>query len=203
MKRLKILVALLGAVALGAVWSGAQEKKESAKPSATEGAKSEKKAAPADAEKKVEEEEEPVKAIVSGKVIFLADALKKRGVKNYAEDIKNQVVLLTNSGEIIPITPDWRGRAFYQDERLRDRNVDLVVNRREGVPWVQVLSIYVFDEKGARQIMDYWCDICAIPMYEIKECECCQGPIRLRLRPQELPKDLGKDVPAGKTAEKK
>jgi hypothetical protein len=93
---------------------------------------------------------------------------------------------------LIPIVSDWRGRAFYQDERLRDRSVDLVVNRRPGIPWVQVLSIYTFDDKGVRNITDYWCDICAIPMYEIKECECCQGPIRLRFRPQELPADVSK-----------
>ena len=71
-------------------------------------------------------------------------------------------------------------------ERLRNRPVDLVVNRRAGVPWVQVLSIYTFDDKGTRNITDYWCDICAIPLYELKECECCQGPTRFRFR--EVPK---------------
>jgi hypothetical protein len=134
--------------------------------------------------------DEPVKSIVSGKVISLVEALKQRGIKTYSEEIKDQVVLVTRSGEILPIVPDWRGRAFYQDEHLRNRPVDLVVNRRKGVPWLQVLSIYVFDENNVRSIMDYWCDICAIPMYEIKDCECCQGPTRLRLRPQELPKDI-------------
>jgi hypothetical protein len=134
--------------------------------------------------------DEPVKSIVSGKVIPLVEALKQRGIKTYSEEIKDQVVLVTRSGEILPIVPDWRGRAFYQDEHLRNRPVDLIVNRRKGVPWLQVLSIYVFDENNVRSIMDYWCDICAIPMYEIKECECCQGPTRLRLRPQELPKDI-------------
>ena len=134
--------------------------------------------------------DETVKFIVSGKVIPLVEALKQRGIKTYAEEIKDQVVLVTRTGEILPIVPDWRGRAFYQDERLRNRPVDLVVNRRKGVPWMQVLSIYLFDENEVRSIMDYWCDICAIPMYEIKECECCQGPTRLRLRPQELPKEI-------------
>jgi hypothetical protein len=134
--------------------------------------------------------DDAVKAIVSGKVVMLADALKSRGVKTYTEEIKDQVVLVTPDKELIPLVPDWRGRAFYQDERLRDRPVDLVVNRRPGVPWVQVLSIYTFDEKGIRQITDYWCDVCSIPMYEIKECECCQGPTRLRFRTQDLPRDL-------------
>lgn len=136
-----------------------------------------------------------VKEIVSGKVVMLSDALKRHGIKNYPEESKGQVVLETEQGELIPIVSDWRGRAFYQDERLRDRAVDLVVNRRAGIPWVQVLSIYTFDEQGIRNNTDYWCDICAIPMYEIKECECCQGPTRLRFRPQELPADVPKHKP--------
>lgn len=135
-------------------------------------------------------DEAPIKSLVSGKVILLTEALKQRKIVSYADEIKGQVVLVTREGDLLPIVPDWRGRALYQDERLRDRPVDLVVNRRRGVPWLQVLSIYTFDEAGVRNMTDYWCDICAIPMYEIKECECCQGPIRLRYRPQELPADL-------------
>jgi hypothetical protein len=135
-------------------------------------------------------DEAPVKSLVSGKVVLLTEALKQRKIVSYADEIKGQVVLVTREGDLLPIVPDWRGRALYQDERLRDRPVDLVVNRRRGVPWLQVLSIYTFDEAGVRNMTDYWCDICAIPMYEIKECECCQGPIRLRFRPQELPADL-------------
>jgi hypothetical protein len=53
-----------------------------------------------------------------------------------------------------------------------------------------VLSIYTFDDRGNRQITDYWCDVCSIPMYEIKDCECCQGPTRLRFRKQDLPREF-------------
>src|SRR5258708_841765 len=55
--------------------------------------------------------EDAVKEIVSGKVVMLVDALKLRGVKTYAEEIKDQVVLVTADKELIPIVPDWRGRA--------------------------------------------------------------------------------------------
>lgn len=126
--------------------------------------------------------------IFSGQVVMLQAALKKRGIKS-KDEIKDQIVLETNSGELWPIVPDWRGRALYQDERLRNRPVDLVCKRTPGVPWLQVLSIYTFDKEGTRQITDYWCDICSIPMYEIKPCDCCQAEIRLRFRPQKLPPD--------------
>lgn len=133
---------------------------------------------------------EPEKALLSGRVIALSAALKERGIKCYEPELEGQFVLETDEKELIPIVPDWRGRAFFQDERLRDRRVELIVKRRPGVPWVQVLSIYLFDEADKRNIMDYWCDICSIPMYEIKACECCQAPIRLRLRPQDLPREF-------------
>lgn len=134
------------------------------------------------------------KDLLSGKVVLLTEALERKKIKAYPEELKGQVVLETAAGELWPIVPDWRGRAFYQDKRLRDRAVDLVVTRHAGVPYVQVLSIYTFDEKGVRQMTDYWCDICSIPMYEIKDCECCQGPIHLRFQPAELPADVAPPV---------
>ena len=142
---------------------------------------------------------EPRKDLFSGKVVPLAEALKRREVEFYEQELKDQVVLETPDGELIPILPDWRGRAFYQDERLRDRKLDLVGIRRPGVPHLQVLMVFTFDDKGRRMYTDYWCDICAIPMYEIKDCECCQGPIRLRFQPQKLPDYL--DLEGGKEAQ--
>src|SRR5262249_57639442 len=62
-----------------------------------------------------EEAEDPVKAIVSGKVVTLGEALKQRGIKSYAEEIRGQVVLVTRAGEIVPIVPDWRGRGAFSD----------------------------------------------------------------------------------------
>ncbi len=146
------------------------------------------------------------KQLFAGKVVMLRDALKRRGVKSTAEFDK-LVVLETAAGELIPIVPDWRGRAFYQDKRLRDRQVQLVGYRRRGVPYLQVLMVFTLDQpktggktggkttrkkpgpqrKPVRHYFDYWCDICSIPMYEIKRCECCQGPIRMRFQPRGLP----------------
>lgn len=129
---------------------------------------------------------EPPRELFSGKVVMLKDALKRRDIAAN-DEFDKQVVLETEKGELIPIVPDWRGRAFYQDEKLRNRKVELVGYRRPGVPYLQVLMVFTFDDKGTRQYTDYWCDICSIPMYEIKECDCCRQPIRLRYRPQDLP----------------
>jgi hypothetical protein len=132
----------------------------------------------------------PPKQLFRGEVVHIPAALKKLGIKAYKEELQDQVALLTPDGELLPILPDWRGRAFFQDERLRDRKVELIGYRKPGIPYLQVLTIYTFDEEGERQHTDYWCDICSIPMYEIKPCDCCQQPIRLRFQPRELPKDV-------------
>jgi hypothetical protein len=121
-----------------------------------------------------------------GRVVMLAEALKKREIR-VSEEMQTHVALETAGGELIPILADWRGRALYQDERLRDRDVELVAFRRPSIPYLQVLMIFTFDKQGERQYTDYWCDVCSIPMYEIKPCECCQGEIRLRYQPQDLP----------------
>jgi hypothetical protein len=129
----------------------------------------------------------PERQIFSGEVVFLRDALKERGIKSYDEEIKGQVVLECDDGELIPILADWRGRAFYQDERLRNRKVELVGYRQKGVPYLNVLVVFTFNEKGERQHTDYWCDVCAIPMYEIQPCLCCQADIRIRYTKKDLP----------------
>ncbi|MEK6262984.1 MAG: hypothetical protein AABP62_30670, partial [Planctomycetota bacterium] len=52
----------------------------------------------------------PPKKLFKGKVVKVHEALKRRGVKAYPEELKDQVVLETKD-ELIPILPDWRGRA--------------------------------------------------------------------------------------------
>lgn len=126
------------------------------------------------------------KQLFSGKVVFVREALAKRGIKASGE-LDGQVALETSSGELFPIVPDWRGRAFFQDERLRGRQVDLIAFKEPESPYLQVLTIYAFDERGTRLYVDYWCEICAIPMYEIQQCQCCQGDIELRFQPRDLP----------------
>jgi len=144
---------------------------------------------------------EPRKELFAGTVVLLQDALKKRDIK-VADEMKLQAVLETKSGELIPIAADWRGRAFFQDKKLRDRPVEIVGYRRPGIPYLQALVVYYFNKKGEREEFDYWCDICAIPMYEIKDCECCQGPSRHRYRRAKLPDYLFRQDTAMKPSSK-
>jgi len=55
----------------------------------------------------------------------------------------------------------------------------LRVRRYERSPYVQVIRV-LKRQQGELYEIDYWCDVCAIPMFILKPCECCQGETRLR-----------------------
>lgn len=119
---------------------------------------------------------------LTGKVVWLSDALKERfDIKTDDDAAHSLVALETPEGELHPILKDARGRAFHLDERLRNIDMELLVRRYPGSPMVQVVRVYTIKPDGKYEL-DYWCDICSIAMYELKACECCQGPTRLRER---------------------
>ena len=120
---------------------------------------------------------------IRGRVVWIGEALQRRfQIKSVPEAEQRVLVLESPQGEIFPLVEDNRGRSFRLDPRLRNIDVELLVRRYEGSPMVQVIRIF-FLKNGQKHEMDYWCEICAIAMFELKECDCCQGPIELRLTP--------------------
>ena len=116
-----------------------------------------------------------------GKVVFLGEALQRRaGVTTVLEARERTLAIETKAGELIPLVEDTRGRAFRNDERLRKMEVELLVRRYQVTPAVQIIRVFEIAADGSRFEIDYWCDVCSIVMYELKDCECCQGPIELR-----------------------
>jgi hypothetical protein len=117
-----------------------------------------------------------------GHVVFLNDALAKQfGITTVPEAADRSLALQTADGTLVPIVEDVRGRAFRVDERLRKPEVEILVRKYQGLPAVQVIRLFEVTEEGKLEL-DYWCDICAISMVELKPCECCQGETILRRR---------------------
>lgn len=120
---------------------------------------------------------------VRGQVVWLADAVSRlHTVKTVAEARERILAVETAEGQLYPIIEDIRGRAFRRDERLRKMQVELLTRQYRGLPMVQVIRVFELTEAGKFEI-DYWCEICSISMFELKDCECCQGPIELRRQP--------------------
>lgn len=117
-----------------------------------------------------------------GEVTWLADVLARRyGIRVVTEAADRILVLETPDGLLYPVIEDIRGRAFRADKRLRGKQLDLLVRQHEGSPMVQVVRVLEIDKTGTYEL-DYWCEICAIAMFELKVCDCCQGPVKLRRR---------------------
>jgi hypothetical protein len=120
-----------------------------------------------------------------GRVVFLGETLEKKfGINSVPEAKDRTLALQTTDGTLVPLVEDVRGRAFRVDERLRTVDVELLVRRYQGVPAVQVIRLFETTKDGPLEL-DYWCDVCAIAMYELKPCECCQGETVLRRRKAE------------------
>lgn len=115
-----------------------------------------------------------------GKVVWLTEGLARRhGVKAVPEAKERILALETEDGRFHPVFEDVRGRAFRRDARLRGVPAELLARRYDGSPFLHIIRVYLWED-GKRYEVDYWCDICSITMFELKDCECCQGPIELR-----------------------
>ncbi len=135
--------------------------------------------------------------LISGKIVWLADAMQRLfGVPTVSEARKRMLALETDDGKLFPLAEDLRGRSFRKDERLRQEEITLLARRYEGAPVVQVVRIFERDGNQLREL-DYWCEICAIAMFEDKPCDCCQEPIELRRRAVDVTKLLRLARPLG------
>ena len=117
-----------------------------------------------------------------GRVVWMNEALARRhGVRTVPESAERILALETSDGQLHPLVEDIRGRAFRRDKRLRQRDVELLVRRHPDSPMIQIIRVFAVQQHGKFEL-DYWCEICAISMVELKVCDCCQGPIELRSR---------------------
>jgi hypothetical protein len=117
---------------------------------------------------------------IQGRVVYLAEALQRKFGVESSDDAQERILALeTKDGTLVPLVEDSRGRAFRVDKRLRGMDLELTVRRYEGSPAVQVIRVCELAKDGKHEV-DYWCDICSIVMFELKECECCQEPNVLR-----------------------
>jgi hypothetical protein len=120
--------------------------------------------------------------LIRGHVVWLAEALKDNfGISTVPEVEEQPLAILSGDGQLFPIVENLRGQAFRKDERLRDMEIEILARRYERQPFIQVLRVYEIDD-GKRYEVDYWCDVCAIVMFETGPCACCQDDNRLRKR---------------------
>lgn len=117
-----------------------------------------------------------------GRVVWFSEAMERlHKVKAVPEAKERTLALETHDGKLWTIVEDLRGRSFRTDARLREMTVELFVRKYRGSDAIQILKVFEVKD-GKRFVVDYWCDVCAIIMFESGTCDCCQDDNRLRKR---------------------
>jgi hypothetical protein len=133
--------------------------------------------------------------VIRGRIVWMAEALQRRfGIHSAREARERLAAIETPDGQLHPIVEDTRGGSFRLDPRLRVDG-EFLVRRYLGSPMVQVIRIYEITDEGKFEL-DYWCEICAIAMFELRPCDCCQGPVELRRRKAESKPNAAKQSTA-------
>jgi hypothetical protein len=121
--------------------------------------------------------------LLPGQVGWQAEFLESKfGISTVPEVSTNVLALYTDDGRLLPLVENSRGRAFRKDERLRGVPMEILARVYHKQPFIQILRVYQIID-GQRFEVDYWCDVCAIVMYETGPCSCCQDHNRLRRSP--------------------
>lgn len=126
--------------------------------------------------------EKPKIETFQGKVVPLADLLKKFGAELDADAAPHWLALETADGKVYPLIKDAGGRTFYRDPRLLNRPMQVQGRLYPGSHLLQVVQVHSLKD-GKPHEVHYWCEICSIKRFSLEKnnvCECCGGPMELR-----------------------
>jgi hypothetical protein len=126
----------------------------------------------------------PEKVTLTGKVLLLPEVLKSLGITADSNTVSKQIVLQADDGNLTPLLSDDASRALLLDERLRNRQSEIEARRFNTLPYLQVTSFRV-KEDGRFRTPEYYCDVCTISVRYPQVCPCCQGPMVLRMKPDD------------------
>jgi hypothetical protein len=120
-----------------------------------------------------------------GKVVPLADVVKKIGAQMDEDAAPYFLALVTADGKVYTLIKDDSSRLFYKDKTLLNRPMELAGRIVPGsgnlLHVTQARSI----RNGKLCELYYWCDVCSIKSREKVICGCCGGPMELHEEPVE------------------
>lgn len=120
---------------------------------------------------------------LDGEAVLYGPALRKRLKLELVDESLDKVVAYeTKDGRLIPILPTEAGLFFLRDERVRNKPMRVTARLHQNESSLEVITFHSLVDGKPNEIY-YWCEICSIQMYHLKDCDCCQGPIELREHP--------------------
>ena len=123
----------------------------------------------------------PAAVTFDGKVMPLADALKKLGARPDADT--TGVALVAADGTVYTLVKDEKSRLLFLDKQLHNREVRLTARVLPGTQTLKVEKVQTVAKGGKVFDVDYWCENCQLAAAEPGKCMCCGADLVLRERP--------------------
>ncbi len=120
-----------------------------------------------------------------GKVVPLADLLKKQGVELDPDAAATWFALQTDDGKLYPLVKDNISRLFFTDKAMLNRPMQLEGRILPGTQFLQAVKVLSLKDGKPHEVY-YWCEICAIRRLSLEKsgvCECCGGQMDRRELP--------------------
>ncbi len=128
---------------------------------------------------------EPKTETYHGRILPLAEILKKENLELDKDAEATSLVLQTEGGKILPIVKDLGSRLFFQDIRLLHRQMEIQGRLVAKGSMLQVLKALSLKDGKLHEIY-YWCETCAIRRDAQNIggiCDCCGGKMELKEAP--------------------
>ena len=123
----------------------------------------------------------PFKPVVlRGRIVNLAEALQPQ-VK--LEAGRGTIYCLkTSDGKLHPILPTDLATAIYDDERFRQRELQITARTFPELSFLEVIKLQ--SVKWGRVFeLTYYCRVCEIRTHKGGPCACCQDPLEFTEEP--------------------
>ncbi len=124
-----------------------------------------------------QEPEQQFKPVVlRGRVVNLADAMQTKYQATLDPQRAVIYCLKTAEGKFFPFLPTDLSAAIYDDERFRQRELQITARTFAEFPFIEIIKLQsvkwgrVFD-------LYYFCEVCNIKIHKPGPCECCQDPV--------------------------
>ena len=114
--------------------------------------------------------------VLRGRVVNLAEVMLQKYQATLVNERAVLYCLKTADNKFYPFLPTDMAAAIYDDERFRQRELQVTARSFTDFPFIEVIKLQsikwgrVFD-------LYYFCNVCNISTHKPGPCECCQDPV--------------------------
>lgn len=114
--------------------------------------------------------------VLRGRVVNLANVMAEKYQATLMPERAVLYCLKTAEGKFHPFLPTDLAAAIYDDERFRQRELQVTARTFTDFPFIEVIKLQSV-KWGRVYDLYYFCNVCNISTHKPGPCECCQDPV--------------------------